>query len=399
MAGRRISLAVLALVAVAALASTSPAAAAGTLAANPWTGQWVEGATVNRLSQTGTQIAGSANCPGAASNTIGVTLTGTASADNTTVTLTYSGCASGFGGTFTGTMSADGQSATGSGSTVNGTGFTFKWQYQGGGTEPRVVLPMLPFRQPQCRTAATPWEGTWAAKPGFGGWQFQQTGAQVLGSDLGAERTNLFTGTVSGDRLTGKVIDGRSGVETPATFTLASLTVITGTVARDSNDPNSPTESFRGEIDTSSALPSGQQCTPLAGATTGPAPNLANSIPNPRTVSVGPATVVAPGKISVRSLKRSKCVRTLVLSTKPARVNVRIFSGRRSIRLFGEKTVRFRRPGKQVACIPVPFRAHTFNPRTRLRLAVGVVLGAVEGRGGPRPRTGPSVVRPIDLVA
>ena len=130
-----------------------------------------------------------------------------------------------------------------------------------------------------------------------------------------------------------------------------------------------------------------------------PAPNLQNTIPSPQTITRGPATVVAPGKISLRSLKNSKCVRTLVVSTKPARVNVRIFSGIRSIRLFGQKVVVFRRAGKRVACIPVPFRARTFDARTRLRIAVGVALNAVEGKGGPAPRTGPPVTRPISLLS
>jgi len=129
-----------------------------------------------------------------------------------------------------------------------------------------------------------------------------------------------------------------------------------------------------------------------------PAPNLQNTIPNPQTITRGPATVVAPGSVSLRSLKKSKCVRTLVVSTKPARVNVRIFSGIRSIRLFGQKLVVFRRAGKRVACIPVPFRARTFDARTRLRIAVGVALNAVEGTGGPAPRTGPPIFRPIRLL-
>jgi DNA-binding beta-propeller fold protein YncE len=129
-----------------------------------------------------------------------------------------------------------------------------------------------------------------------------------------------------------------------------------------------------------------------------PAPNLQNTIPSPQTITRGPATVIAPGRISLRSLKSSKCVRTLVVSTKPARVTVRIFSGIRSIRLFGAKVVVFRRAGKRVACIPVPFRARTFDARTRLRIAVGVALNAVEGRGGPPPRTGPPIFRPIKLL-
>lgn len=122
-----------------------------------------------------------------------------------------------------------------------------------------------------------------------------------------------------------------------------------------------------------------------------PAPDLQTTIPNPKTVTVGPATLVLPGTLSLASLKRSKCVRTLVVSTKPARVTVRIFSGIRSLRLFGAKRVVFRAAGKRVACVPVPFRAHTFDARTRLRFAVGVALNSVERQ--PRPAT-----RPIRLV-
>ena len=132
-----------------------------------------------------------------------------------------------------------------------------------------------------------------------------------------------------------------------------------------------------------------------------PAPNLANTIPSPRTIGVGPATVVAPGKISLGSLRRSKCVRTLVLTSKPARVTVRIFSGIRSIRLFGAKTVRFTAAGRRVVCIPVPFRAKSFDARTRLRISVAVALGPGSSGGAaprssapnPKPKT-----RPISLI-
>ena len=132
-----------------------------------------------------------------------------------------------------------------------------------------------------------------------------------------------------------------------------------------------------------------------------PAPNLATTIPSPRTIGVGPATAVVPGKISLGSLKRSKCVRTLVLSSKPARVTVRIFSGIRSLRLFGAKTVRFTGAGRKVVCITVPFRAKTFDARTRLRVSLAVALGPGSSAGGgsrpsapnPRPKS-----RPILLV-
>ena len=114
-------------------------------------------------------------------------------------------------------------------------------------------------------------------------------------------------------------------------------------------------------------------------------------IPNPRTIGVGPATAVVPGRISLGSLRRSKCVRTLVLTSKPARVTVRIFSGIRSIRLFGAKTVRFTAPGRQVVCIRVPFRARTFDARTRLRVSLAVALDA---GASPRPRSRPIALTP-----
>ena len=107
-----------------------------------------------------------------------------------------------------------------------------------------------------------------------------------------------------------------------------------------------------------------------------PAPNLQTTIPNPQTLTNGPTTIVAPGTISLRSLKRSKCVLVRVASSRPARVLVSIFSGRLSIRLFGQKLVVFSAPARRQVCIPVPFRAHTFNVRTPLKVALGYTAGA-----------------------
>jgi hypothetical protein len=109
----------------------------------------------------------------------------------------------------------------------------------------------------------------------------------------------------------------------------------------------------------------------------------------------GPATVTAPSRISLRSLKTSKCVRVAVSSTRPARVLVTIFSGRRSVRLFGQRLVVFAVPGRKLACIQVPRRAKTFNVRTPLRFAVGYALGA-RSRAGER--SAPPVIRQISLV-
>ena len=127
-------------------------------------------------------------------------------------------------------------------------------------------------------------------------------------------------------------------------------------------------------------------------------PDLSRTIPNPQTIRNGPARVTTPGRISLGSLRRSRCVLTKVVSAKKARVLVTIFSGIRSRRLFGADLVTFRRPGRKIVCIAVPRRARTFNARTQLRVAVGVALGAVDRAGAPREPRLPPVIRPIRLT-
>ena len=43
----------------------------------------------------------------------------------------------------------------------------------------------------------------------------------------------------------------------------------------------------------------------------------------------------------------------------------------------------FTREGKRVACVPVPLRARPFDSRTKLGIAVGVAIGAVERPAAP----------------
>jgi hypothetical protein len=69
--------------------------------------------------------------------------------------------------------------------------------------------------------------------------------------------------------------------------------------------------------------------------------------------------------------------------TQPARVLVAIFSGRRSIRVFGQKVVPFRAAGTRVTCVRVPVRAHTFDVRTPARIAIAVRKGAAHRAGEP----------------
>ena len=139
---------------------------------------------------------------------------------------------------------------------------------------------------------------------------------------------------------------------------------------------------------------------PPAGPPPPPPVDLSRTIPSPQTVTAGPTSAIAPGQISLGALTRSRCIRVVVRSSRPARVLVTIFSGRRSIRLFGQKDVLFRAPGRRVVCITVPRRARTFNVRTPLRFALGYRLGTVPELLRPavgRPRTRPAI-RPIRLV-
>jgi hypothetical protein len=79
-----------------------------------------------------------------------------------------------------------------------------------------------------------------------------------------------------------------------------------------------------------------------------------------------------------------------VRSTRPARVLATIYSGRRSIRLFGQRRVVFQRPGTKIVCIQVPRRARTYNVRTPLRFAIGWKLGSrpTPREPSPAPRVG-----------
>lgn len=104
-------------------------------------------------------------------------------------------------------------------------------------------------------------------------------------------------------------------------------------------------------------------------------------VDNPRTIRNGPATAVAPKGVLLTKLKRTKCVNVRLTVTEPARILVAIFSGTKSIRVFGQKTVRFSAPGSRVVCVKVPFRARTFNVRTPAKIAIAVRKGAAPRRG------------------
>lgn len=111
-------------------------------------------------------------------------------------------------------------------------------------------------------------------------------------------------------------------------------------------------------------------------------------IADPQTIRSGLATVVAPRRVSIRALRatRTKCVYVRVRARAASRVQVSIFSGTRSIRLFGQRRVVFRAAGSKVVCVRVPLRATTFDVRTPVRIAVATKPGARPVRG-ERPAT------------
>ena len=110
-------------------------------------------------------------------------------------------------------------------------------------------------------------------------------------------------------------------------------------------------------------------------------------VDKPRTIRSGPATVIAPRGVPLKKLKRTKRVRVRVTVSRPARVLVAIFSGTRSVRVFGRKVVRFRAAGSRVFCVRVPFRAKTLNVRTPARIAIAVRKGALPGAARLRRRS------------
>ena len=111
-------------------------------------------------------------------------------------------------------------------------------------------------------------------------------------------------------------------------------------------------------------------------------------IANPQTIRSGLATVLAPKRVSLKALRasKSKCVYVKVRAKAASRVLVAIYSGTKSIRLFGQKRVVFRAAGTKVVCIKVPLRAKTFDIRTPIRIAVATKPGARPVRG-ERPAT------------
>jgi hypothetical protein len=385
----------------AALAGASPASA---LPDNPWTGQWRIpvakipcagnlGVTTDQIftaTQSGSRVTFNLAYGGRTAH-----ITGNVSPDNAVFTAGaapdgWTEDAPGFcfadlharvqlrmaanGLSFASVPGPDSQTDLGNPVDLPGT-------YVGGGTEPRTTpttnLPAL------CPGADGPWTGRWTSTAvGPGGITFLQRGGTVTGTyeplNGGGQNAGSLTGTVAGRTLSGSWTEpGSSGTFT-ATVDPGGRS-LTGTTSPVGRTAFTWTATFAG-------------CP--ASANPAAPPNLGTTIPSPQTLTNGPTTITAPGAISIRSLRRSKCVLVRVASQVPARILVTIYSGRRSIRLFGQQLVRFLAPGRRDVCIAVPFRARTFNVRTRLTVALGYALGA---RRQPGERRQPVVRKPIRL--
>jgi len=125
---------------------------------------------------------------------------------------------------------------------------------------------------------------------------------------------------------------------------------------------------------------------PLDTATSDPAVPDLSGIDNPQVRRRGSSIFVTPRNPWLAELRRGRWVNVRVQSTKPASIRVAIFSGRRSIRVFGATVVRFAKPGKRVVCVRVPLRAKTFDVRQPFRFAFAVREGA-PGRPSTKPAT------------
>jgi hypothetical protein len=68
-----------------------------------------------------------------------------------------------------------------------------------------------------------------------------------------------------------------------------------------------------------------------------------------------------------------KCVNMRITAVRPGKVFVALYSGRDSVRAFGQKLITFTAPGTKTICLRVPNRAKNFNPRTTRLFATAVV--------------------------
>ena len=345
----------------AALLWAAPALA---LPPAPWTGQWNIGSETISLVQTGSTISGTfAFCGGG-------TYGGTVSPDDTIWTGTFThapglpACSSTGQATFTATMALDGTSFSASGATVGfGSPFTFAGTYVSGGTEPRTTFRLSVNPKTASESVGQPLRLSVAL--------LDQSGRAVATAP-GAGVTYTVAGPNGGTGAAPFVPFGANG---RAAITLNGTALGTDTV----------TISYR-------ATPAAPPVNATATVTW--LPNLASTIPNPRTVTAGPTSSTYPGKVSVRSLKTSRCVRIVAVSKK------RRASWSRSSAAGGHPPVR-----PEGRPLPEPRSQGRLHPRPApgqdLQRAHSASFALATGsarRPPPSARATPPVVRRIRLA-
>lgn len=124
---------------------------------------------------------------------------------------------------------------------------------------------------------------------------------------------------------------------------------------------------------------------PSGGGTPAPAPvDLGHVIYPPRGLIAGPAGATVPRRISLFSLRESRCIRTHVVATRNAVVLARVAfltgpPGR--FRLMGFRDVRVSPDKGASPCVPIPAYARRLGVKAQLRVSLGSrVVGSRSSR-------------------
>ncbi len=246
----------------------------------------------------------------------------------------------------------------------------------GAATGQTTTTPVAPGARAAC--VGGDFAGVWQRSDGSTV-TYTQTGRRVLGTTSNNQSANMIA----------------SGMSASGTYTLS-----TGTKGRFTHTISPDLLTLDTQVfnpDGTPASPSTWnflRCDPFTVSSPVGA-NLRLVIPAPQLASAGPTSAVAPGIISLGSLKNSRCVLVKVSSTEPARILATIFSGTRSKRIFGQKLVVFTKAGSRRTCIKVPDRAKTVSLRTKLNFALGYSRGA---RRNPAARPTKPAIKSIRLV-
>jgi hypothetical protein len=81
------------------------------------------------------------------------------------------------------------------------------------------------------------------------------------------------------------------------------------------------------------------------------------------------------GLVAPTTAQFGKCANIRITNTRPGKVFVALFSGPKSVRVFGGHLYNFTKPGTRVVCIKIPLRARGASLGTTRRFTVAVKVG------------------------